>query len=58
MHYRSVICTKGMNTIIFLDHEGICAIPNSTIMYVRIAVDYRPQARYVLVSDLDGVTVG
>jgi len=36
--------TKGTNTIVFLDHDGICTIPtNKTITYARIVVDYRPQ---------------
>ena len=36
--------TKGTNTIVFLDHDGIRAIPTDrTITYARIVVDYRPQ---------------
>jgi len=36
--------TKGTNTIVFLDHIGIRAIPTDrTITYARIVVDYRPQ---------------
>ena len=36
--------TKGTNTIVFLDHDGIQAIPTDrTITYARIVVDYRPQ---------------
>ena len=36
--------TKGTNTIVFLDHQGVRNIPKDrTITYARVVVDYRPQ---------------